>query len=185
MELLLKKEARFIWFNIKFSFYYAHHMSTIEGGMICTNNKKIYQIARSLRSHGMLREIQSKTYEKNMIKKYKDLSPKFIFLYKGFNFRNNEIGAILGLNQLKRLNECIKRRNSNFIYFLKNLSKKYFLTDFNLEGISNYAFPLILKKKNFLLRDKLEKLWINIILNIDVEMQEVETNGDNHIFHQK
>ncbi len=140
-----------------FSFYYAHHMSTIEGGMICTNNKKIYQIARSLRSHGMLREIQSKTYEKKMIKKYKDLSPKFIFLYKGFNFRNNEIGAILGLNQLKRLNECIKRRNSNFIYFLKNLSKKYFLTDFNLEGISNYAFPLILKKKNFLLREKLEK----------------------------
>ena len=47
-----------------FSFYYAHHMSTIEGGMVCTNNKKIYQIARSLRSHGMLREIDSKVEEK-------------------------------------------------------------------------------------------------------------------------
>ena len=140
-----------------FSFYYAHHMSTIEGGMLCTNNKKIYQIARSLRSHGMLREIQSKHYEKKIIRKYKELSPKFIFLYKGFNFRNNEIGAILGLNQLKRLNECIKKRNSNLMYFLKNLSEEYFLTDFNLEGISNYAFPLILKKKNFVLRAKLEK----------------------------
>ena len=140
-----------------FSFYYAHHMSTIEGGMICTNNKKIYQIARSLRSHGMLREMQSKSLEKKIIRKYKELSPKFIFLYQGFNFRNNEIGAILGLNQLKRLNDCIKKRNLNFRYFLKNLSKEYFQTNFNMDGISNYAFPLILKSKNFALRNKLEK----------------------------
>ena len=47
-----------------FSFYYAHHMSTIEGGMICTNDEKIYEMARSLRSHGMLREIKSKSYQK-------------------------------------------------------------------------------------------------------------------------
>ena len=80
-----------------FSFYYAHHMSTIEGGMVCTNNKKIYQIARSLRSHGMLREIDSKVEEKKNNKKNPKLSPKFIFLYKGFNFRNNEIGGIFGI----------------------------------------------------------------------------------------
>ena len=100
-----------------FSFYYAHHMSTIEGGMVCTNNKKIYQIARSLRSHGMLREIDSKVEEKKIIKKNPKLSPKFIFLYKGFNFRNNEIGGILGLNQIKRLDKNIKKRNSNFEIF--------------------------------------------------------------------
>ena len=63
-----------------FSFYYAHHMSTIEGGMVCTNDKKICEIIKILRSHGMVRESNSSVFEKKMIKKYPKLSPKFIFL---------------------------------------------------------------------------------------------------------
>jgi CDP-6-deoxy-D-xylo-4-hexulose-3-dehydrase len=62
-----------------FSFYYAHHLSTIEGGMICTNDKKVFEIAKMLRSHGMLRECGNKVFEKKMQKKYKYLSTKFIF----------------------------------------------------------------------------------------------------------
>ena len=62
-----------------FSFYYAHHMSTIEGGMICTNEKKIYHLAKILRSHGMSREIGNKILQKKIANKYKKLSPKFIF----------------------------------------------------------------------------------------------------------
>ena len=54
-------------------------MSTIEGGMICTNDKKIYQIARVLRSHGLVREINEKKINVNLKKKYKDLSKQFIF----------------------------------------------------------------------------------------------------------
>ena len=77
-----------------FSFYYAHHMSTIEGGMICTNDKKIYELARILRSHGMARESDNKYFEKKMIKKYPKLSPKFIFLYPGYNLRNNETTVV-------------------------------------------------------------------------------------------
>ena len=150
MVLNLKKKLGTFGLISNFSFYYAHHMSTIEGGMVCTNNKKIYQIARSLRSHGMLREIDSKVEEKKIIKKNPKLSPKFIFLYKGFNFRNNEIGGILGLNQIKRLDKNIKKRNSNFEIFLKNIDKNYFETNFQRKGISNYAFPLILKKKVFI-----------------------------------
>ena len=56
-----------------FSFYYAHHMTTIEGGMICTNDKKIYEMSRILRSHGMLRESGNKSYEKKVIKRNKTL----------------------------------------------------------------------------------------------------------------
>ena len=52
-----------------FSFYYAHHMTTIEGGMICTNNKRIYELSRVLRSHGMLRESKNTTYENKLKKK--------------------------------------------------------------------------------------------------------------------
>ena len=62
-----------------FSFYYAHHLSTIEGGMICTNDRKIYELARMLRSHGMAREAGNKKFEKLLIKQNRDLSPKFIF----------------------------------------------------------------------------------------------------------
>ena len=139
-----------------FSFYYAHHMSTIEGGMVCTNDKEIYQIIRMLRSHGMAREIGNKKIEKRIIKGYPNLSPKFIFLHPAYNFRNNEIGAVIGINQLKSLDKNNKIRSSNLNIFLKNLDKNKYRTDFDLKGNSNYAFPLVLKKANTKNRDKLE-----------------------------
>lgn len=141
-----------------FSFYYAHHMSTIEGGMICTNDKKIYELARILRSHGLLREMEDSRMKNKLIRQYKNLSPNFIFLYPGYNMRNNEIGGLLGLGQLKKLNNNIKIRDNNFKFFLKNIDTNKFFTNFALEGSSNYAFPLILKTKNFKIRDKFEKL---------------------------
>jgi CDP-6-deoxy-D-xylo-4-hexulose-3-dehydrase len=141
-----------------FSFYYAHHMSTIEGGMICTNDRKIYELSRLLRSHSMVREIKDSKLRKEYEKKYKDLSPKFIFLYPGYNVRNNEIGAILGLNQLKNLDSNNEKRTKNLIFFLNNLDREKFITNFDTNGSSNYALPLILKKKSLKLRDDLEKL---------------------------
>jgi len=140
-----------------FSFYYAHHMSTIEGGMVCTNDKKVYQLIRMLRSHGMVREIGDPKNEQKIINKYPNLSPKFIFLHPAYNFRNNEIGAVIGLNQLKSLNKNNKIRARNLKIFLKHLDKKKYRVDFNLEGNSNYAFPLILKEKKIKYRDQLER----------------------------
>ena len=104
-----------------FSFYYAHHMTTIEGGMISTNDKKTDELAKILRSHGMLRETPYKKNEKKLQKKFKNLSPKFIFLYPTLNFRNNEIGAVIGLNQLKSLNKNNIKRTKNFKLFLRIL----------------------------------------------------------------
>ena len=104
-------------------------MTTIEGGMICTNNKKIYELSKIFRSHGMAREAKNSQFEKKMIKKYKNLSPQFIFLYPTLNFRNNEIGAVLGINQLKSLNKNNTERTKNFEFFLKNLNKKKYWTE--------------------------------------------------------
>ncbi len=140
-----------------FSFYYAHHLSTIEGGMVCTNDKKIYETIKILRGHGLLRESGNKKFENKIKKKYKKLSPNFIFLYPGFNMRNNEIQAVIGINQLKRLDSNNKKRSKNFEFFLSKLNKNKFFTDYNLAGNSNYAFPLILKEKSFLKRDRFEK----------------------------
>ena len=76
-----------------------------------------------------------------------DLNPEFIFSFPAFNFRNNEIGALIGINQLKRLNKNIIERNKNHVLFLKLLNDKNF-KDFKINGSSNYAFNLILKNKN-------------------------------------
>ena len=140
-----------------FSFYYAHHMTTIEGGMICTNDKKIYEMSRILRSHGMLRESGNKSYEKKVIKKNKTLSPQFTFLYPALNFRNTEIGAAIGLNQLKNLSKNNSNRSSNLKYFINLLDENKYWKAFDLKGNSNYAFPIILKTKNISKRNLFER----------------------------
>jgi len=139
-----------------FSFYYAHHITTIEGGMACTNDKKIYETLKILRSHGMLRESGNDKFEKKLIKKNNHLSPKFIFLYPTLNFRNNEIGATIGINQLKSLNNNNKLRTRNFKLFLKLLDGNKYMKNFEVKGSSNYAFPIILKTHDLKKRDYFE-----------------------------
>ncbi len=160
-----------------FSFYYAHHMTTIEGGMICTNNKKIYEICRILRSHGMLRESNNKIYEKKLINKYNKLSPKFIFLYPTLNFRNTEIGATLGINQLKSLNSNNLRRTKNFNLFLKDLDGSKYYKNFDLKGSSNYAFPIILKTNNLKKRNYFER----ILAQKKIEFRRGNAGGGNQL----
>ncbi len=160
-----------------FSFYYAHHISTIEGGMICTNDKKVYELVRVLRSHGMLRECGNLSFEKKMIKNNPKLSPKFIFLYPAYNLRNTEMPAVIGLNQIKRLDKNNKLRTRNFKIFLKNLNNDFYKTDFELKGSSNYAFPLVLKKANFKNRDLLEK----IMKNNKIEFRRGNAGGGNQL----
>ena len=160
-----------------FSFYYAHHMSTIEGGMICTNDKKIYEIVKILRSHGMARESNSSVFEKKMIKTYPKLSPKFIFLYSGYNFRNNEVGGVIGLNQLNSLDKNNKKRQENFKFFLKLLDQSKYRTDFQIDGSCNYAFPVILKTKSL----KSRNLFENLLLKNKIEFRRGNAGGGNQL----
>jgi CDP-6-deoxy-D-xylo-4-hexulose-3-dehydrase len=160
-----------------FSFYYAHHLSTIEGGMICTDNKKIYELIKMLRSHGMARESGNKFFEKQIIKKYPKLSPKFIFLYPAYNVRNSEISAIIGLSQLKRLDRNNIIRSKNLKFFLDNLNDSFYRTDYKLEGNSNYAFPLVLKKNLIKNRDLLEK----IMIKNRIEFRRGNAGGGNQL----
>ena len=160
-----------------FSFYYAHHLSTIEGGMVCTNDKKIYELVRMLRAHGMARESGNQKFEKETIKKYPDLSPKFIFLYPAYNMRNNEISATIGISQLKRLDKNNFTRSKNLKIFLENLDKKHYRTEYDIKGNSNYAFPLVLNKKNFKNRNLLEK----IMIKHKIEFRRGNAGGGNQL----
>jgi len=125
-----------------FSFYYGHHMTTIEGGMVCTDDEEVYERLLLLRSHGLLRELP----ESNQ-KKYKDqeVDPSFTFMIPGFNMRSTELNAILGMEQIKDLDEKIAIRNKNFSTFISRLNPEKYITDFDYEGCSNFCFPIIRK----------------------------------------
>ena len=140
-----KKVGSFGWIS-NFSFYYAHHMTTIEGGMVCTDSEEVYQICRMLRSHGMVREVTNDETKNSYKNDNPELNPEFIFAFPAFNMRNTELGAVLGRNQLKRLDANNEKRRKNFKLFLELLDPEKYQTKFNLDGSCNYAFNLILKK---------------------------------------
>ena len=144
-------------FASNFSYYFAHHMSTIEGGMICTNDDRFYQVLRCMRSHGMLRESTDKDFQNEILAKYPELNKDFVFIAAAHNFRSTELNAILGISQLKRLDENNIKRRENFDYFIQSLDKDKYHTDLELEGQSNYAFIVILKRGNIKSRDLVEE----------------------------
>ena len=133
-----------------FSFYYAHHMSTIEGGMVCTNDKKIFELIKMLRGHGLLRECGNTKMENRLKKSITNYPP-------GYNMRCNELQAVLGISQLKRLDANNKKRIMNFNVFLSLLDEKKYYIDYDIKGNSNYAFPLILKTNSIQKRDLFER----------------------------
>ena len=106
----------------------------------------------------LLEKVNSKQQEIFIKKKFKNLNEEFIFFENGFNMRSTEINAVLGINQLKKLDRNIKLRNRNFKFFINNIDKKKYFTNFDLSGISNYAFPIFLNNANIKKRDKFEKV---------------------------
>jgi CDP-6-deoxy-D-xylo-4-hexulose-3-dehydrase len=136
-----------------FSFYYAHHLSTIEGGMVCTDDPGLYEVLRMLRSHGMVRECSSHEAKEPYLERHADLNPDFIFAFPAYNVRSTEINAVIGRSQLKRLDANNRVRTDNLQLFLAHLDPDLYQTDFASEGSSNYAFTLILKHPDDALRD--------------------------------
>ena len=144
-EFRKSKLGSFGWVS-NFSFYYAHHMSTIEGGMVCTDSEEVYQICRMLRSHGMVREVTNEKLNESYVNENPELNPDFIFAFPAYNMRNTELGAVLGRSQLARLDANNGKRRRNFKLFLELLDPTKYQTDFDLNGSCNYAFNLILKR---------------------------------------
>jgi CDP-6-deoxy-D-xylo-4-hexulose-3-dehydrase len=121
-------------------------MTTIEGGMVSTNNKELYDLMKLKRSHGLARELPTPEYI-NAQKKYPEIDGRFLFLTDGYNFRNTEIGAVLGLSQLKRLDDSIATRKSNYSYFVSKLSKytDHFYIPSKDTTNSSFVFPIVCK----------------------------------------
>lgn len=171
-----KKAGSIGWIS-NFSYYYAHHMSTIEGGMICTNDDEAHQQLRMYRSHGMVRESNDPAIRESWIKANPELNPDFIFAYPAYNVRNTEIGGILGIHQLKRLDDVVKKRTQNLKRFLSKINSNLYRTDFKIEGSSNYAFNVVLKNAdNELVERLMQKL-----KSEGVEFRRGSAGGGNQI----
>jgi len=164
-------------FASNFSFYFAHHMSTIEGGMISTNNLEFYQVCRALRSHGMVREMTSLDMKNSVIKANPDLNPDFIFLRPAHNFRSTEINAVIGLSQLPKLDDKNQERIDNFDLFISSLNPDKYHIAINTEGNCNYAFIVILKEPNFEKRNALE----NKLAENGIEFRRGLSGGGNQM----
>ena len=106
-----------------FSFYWGHHMTTVEGGMICTNDEEFYKLLLLKRSHGLARELPER-FHADIKKKYPEIDFNFLFLSDGFNVRNTELHAVLGLSQLPKMNDYIDIRNKNYRSYL-DICKNY------------------------------------------------------------
>jgi CDP-6-deoxy-D-xylo-4-hexulose-3-dehydrase len=144
-----------------FSFYVGHHLSTIEGGAVCTNDAKLAQMLRIVRAHGWDRNL-SKEEQKMLRIRYDVLSDfyaKYTFYDLGFNFRPTEITGFLGNVQIKYIENIILKRNNNFLKLADKIykySEKYYSVEFeHMDFVSNFAFPVICRSKK--IRDDLIK----------------------------
>jgi CDP-6-deoxy-D-xylo-4-hexulose-3-dehydrase len=128
-----------------FSFYFGHHMSTIEGGMICTDDEELYHILLSIRSHGWDRDLPTKK-QKELREKYQinDFRALYTFYYPGFNLRSTDLQAFLGINQLKKIDWIIEQRNKNFNLYNEYVKESIWKIK-PPEGsfVSNFAYPII------------------------------------------
>jgi CDP-6-deoxy-D-xylo-4-hexulose-3-dehydrase len=160
-----------------FSFYYAHHLSTIEGGMVCTNREDLYETVRMMRSHGLVRELTSTARKEAYRWAHPDLNPEFIFAYPAWNVRSTEINAVIGRSQLPRLDDNVRQRTENLRLFLDNLDGDTYQTDFATEGSSNYAFTLILRRPDEALA---ERVWA-ALREQGVEFRRGTSGGGNQL----
>ena len=123
-----------------FSTYFGHHISTIEGGMVCTSNSKYDNILKSIRSHGWSRDWAAEEQEAHReIWGISEFDSLYTFYYSGFNVRSTDLQAFIGLNQLDKLDGIVEARNKNYLTYLRMLGLENTSRHFN----SNFAFPLI------------------------------------------
>ena len=144
---LKKKKLGTVGIASSHSFYYGHHISTIEGGMVSSSNKKFYNLALAIRAHGWSRDMEKK-FKSKLENKYKidEFRSLFTFYYSGFNFRSSDLNAQLGLEQLKKLDKICSVRHKNFIYYKKKLPN-FWTQQSSLDLISSFGYVTFVKNR--------------------------------------
>lgn len=141
-----------------FSLYYGHHLSTIEGGLICTNDSELNDIIVSMRSHGWDRD-WSKEKQKEYRDKYNidDFNSLYTFYYPGFNFRSTDLQAFIGLTQVDKLDKFSINREKNFKLYYDNITINELKIKYDDRNfISNFAYPIVSKNRENIVNKLIE-----------------------------
>jgi len=127
-----------------FSFFFTHIMSTIEGGMVVTNNEEYCELARSLRAFGWIRDLGDKN---KIAERYQNIDPRFLFIHTGYNFKPTDLQGAFGIHQIKKLDRFIEIRRKNANYWTKNLKQysEFFWVLEEKRGTKSvwYGYPVI------------------------------------------
>ena len=137
-----------------FSFFFSHHISTMEGGMIVTDDKELYHILLSIRSHGWTRNLP----ENNLVSKKLDneFEESFKFVLPGYNLRPLEMSGAIGLIQLKKFPFFLKQRKENARIFLEKMNQyDDFITQKEIGSSSWFGFSLVIKPGSLISRKNL------------------------------
>jgi CDP-6-deoxy-D-xylo-4-hexulose-3-dehydrase len=131
-----------------FSFYYGHHISTIEGGAVTTNDTKLYNLMLSIRSHGWSRDVDS-NFKEEWKKEFNidDVREFYTFYYPGFNLRSTDLNAFIGISQLDKMDEIIKVRENNYNLYNKFLEGKYWKQESKFSELSSFAYGTIVENR--------------------------------------
>jgi len=128
-----------------FSTYFGHHISTIEGGLVSTNDTELFEILKSIRSHGWDRDA-SDDYKAKLRKEWdtSDFDALYTFYHSGFNLRSTDLQAFIGLGQIDKLDSICEKRNDNFKIYQKELKNfRPYVWEWAEDFISNFAYPVI------------------------------------------
>ena len=129
-----------------FSFYFSHHITTLEGGICVTDDFELAETLRILRAHGWSREADE---HQKYVEKYPDIDPRFIFVNLGYNLRPTECQGAMGQVQLPKLAGFVEQRRKNVAYYKSKLEKYSEIFSFQEETTGAYCswfgFAIILK----------------------------------------
>ena len=105
-----------------FSFYFGHQLSTIEGGMVNTDDKELYDMLLMLRSHGWAKDLDKETYDRMMAEHgIDDFHSPFTFFIPGYNLRSTDLQAFLGIRQIRKADWAASKRNRNHLLYASKL----------------------------------------------------------------
>jgi CDP-4-dehydro-6-deoxyglucose reductase, E1 len=142
-----------------FSLYFGHHISTVEGGMICTDDDDLADIMLSIRNHGWDRDWSEERKKQYRLEhNVKEFDALYKFYYPGFNVRSTDLQAKIGLRQLGKLDEVCRVREKNFQLYLSNLSDMgIWLPKNSSENFtSNFCFPIVHDDRDEIARSLIE-----------------------------
>jgi CDP-4-dehydro-6-deoxyglucose reductase, E1 len=130
-----------------FSFYYGHHISTIEGGMVVTDDEKLYNLMLSIRSHGWGRDVSQK-YHDQWLNEYDidEIRDLYTFYFAGFNLRSTDLNAFLGLSQIKKIDTLSKKRAENFNIY-KDYLKDFWWQKSSTSFLSSFAYGVLVNNR--------------------------------------